>query len=131
MATKGILKVLGNRYDISSLNIHTSQFRYTKKQAMKACNILSRARGDPASKRMVLRCCIAKRAEYNGQFSAWSTQQTEEIAQVFSKTYRALSSNHYSFPSELLYLPVTMGGSDIIEHQMESLQLSMLCYREI
>jgi hypothetical protein len=101
---------LGNRYDISSTHLHNTQFAYTKKQAVKACNILSRARGDPSNKRMVLRCCIAKRAEYNGQFSAWTTQQMEELDKVFSKAYRILSSNHYAFPAELLYLPATMGG---------------------
>ena len=110
VATRGVLKVLGNRYDISTECIHDSQYQYTKKQAEKACNILSRTRGDPAHKRMVLRCCVSKRAEYNGQFSAWSPQQMEDLDKVFSKIYRTLSSNHYAYPTELLYLPVDMGG---------------------
>jgi len=59
VATKGVLKVLRNKYDISSKIIHTTQYKESLLRATKSCNVLMRARGDPGNKRMVLRCLVS------------------------------------------------------------------------
>ena len=105
-----MLKALGKKYDISKGKLHDTQFEETKVRAIRSCNILERAKGDPINKAMVLRCCVAKRAEYTGKVSSWTDSQLKELDGIFSQVYKKLSSNHYSFPTDLLYLPTDHCG---------------------
>ena len=59
---------------------------------------------------MVARTCVAKRAEYTGQFSTWTTTQLNELDAPFTTLYKKLTKNTHSYPTELLYLPTSMGG---------------------
>jgi len=58
VGTKGVLKALGNKYDISSGKLHDTQFEESRLRVIRFCNILERAKGDPANKTFVLRCCV-------------------------------------------------------------------------
>jgi len=73
VATKGVLKVLGNNMIYPLKKLH-SQYKESLLRATKSCIILMRARVDPGNKRTIFRCCVSKRSEYNGQLSSWTTQ---------------------------------------------------------
>ena len=123
-----MLKSLGNKYDISNGKLHDTQFEETKVRALRSCNILERAKGDPVNKAMVMRCCVAKRAEYTGMISSWTESQLTDLGRIFSSVYRKLSSNHYSFPTDLLYLPTDHCGLGFrsISDDIQKAKYSML-----
>jgi ribonuclease HI len=110
ICVSGTLKALGMLYDISSPQLHKSQFLATKLKAERACNIVCRSRGSRAQLIKVVNNCIAKRSEYTGKFSSWTMEQMEAIEQVFTQTYKHLTYNLSSFPTELLYLNTERGG---------------------
>ena len=110
VSTTGTLKVLGKLYDISSVDIHKTQFEHTLRRVTIGANMISRARGHPHMRRMALRSCIALRAQYTGQFSSWTDKQLKLLDIPFSAAYRKLTSNTFAFPTDLLYLPHKLGG---------------------
>jgi ribonuclease HI len=128
IATAGSLKSLGMVYDISSTQLHKTQFELTKLRAERSCNIIRRTRGSRAQLRVVVSTCIAKRAEYTGKFSSWTESQMDELDKVFTQTYKQLSSNHSTYPDALVYLPRELGGlgypkvSDSINSAKHSIQ---------
>ena len=58
---------------------------------------------------MVTRSVVAKRVEYSSQFYVWIQGQYDAIDRPFSNPYRKLSSNMYTSPAVLLYLPHDLG----------------------
>ena len=118
---------MGNKYDVFGAKLHDTQFEESRLRAIRSCNILERAQGDPVNKTMVLRCCVAKRVEHAAKLSSWTGPQLQELDRVFSQVYKRLSSNHYTFPSDLLYLSTDNCGlgyhsiSDDIQHAKYSM----------
>ena len=110
IATKGTLKVLGKTYDISSKKIDTTQYKITLQRTTYGANMVRRARGSRHQRKMVLRSCVSKRAEYAGQFSSWSQAQLDQLDVPINIAYRQLTSNTIGYPTEALYLSPTMGG---------------------
>ena len=110
ICASGTLKALGMLYDISSPQLHRSQFLATKLRAERECNIICRSRGSRAQLIKVVNNCIAKRSEYTGKFSSWTMEQMEAIEQVYTQTYKHLTYNLSSFPTELLYMNTERGG---------------------
>ena len=110
VATTGTLKALGMLYDISSPNLHQSQFLATKLRAERSCNIVSLSRGSRHQLRKVVSSCIAKRVEYTGKLSSWTPKQQDEIDNCFAKTYKKLTHNSYYYPNDLVFLPTQLGG---------------------
>jgi len=47
---------------------------------------------------------VSKRAEYTGKLSSWTESLTKELDGIFLQVYMKLSSNQYSFPTDLLNL---------------------------
>ena len=128
IATSGKLKALGKIYDISSIDLHKTQYEETLLRAQKSCNILQRTRGSHKNLTMVARTCVAKRVEYTGKFSSWGPQRLAAIDAAFSTLYKRLSNNIFSYPHDLLYLPLHMGGLDfhLTSDGIHTAKLSML-----
>jgi ribonuclease HI len=139
----GTLKSLGMLYDISSEQLHKTQFEVTKLRAERSCNIVKRSRGSRSQLATVVSTCVLKRVEYVGKFSAWTKAQTEDMERPFTQTFKTLSHNLTTFPDALIYLPREVGGlgypklSDAIDsakfsiqqrhlqHQSESIAMNM------
>jgi len=70
VATTGVLKALENKYDISSKNINTTQYKESLLRATKSCNILMRARGwysgvvSPSRRNIMV-------SYHPGQYNSW------------------------------------------------------------
>jgi ribonuclease HI len=110
IASTGSLKALGMVYDISSSQLHKSQFELSKVKAERSCNIIRRSRGSRAQLATVVSTCVMKRAEYTGKFSANTDSQTQELDKVFTHAFKDLTLNLTSFPDALIYLPRNLGG---------------------
>jgi hypothetical protein len=63
VATSETLKVLGKLYDISSPNLHESQFKLTLQQVNIGAHMITRARGDTHMRRMALCSFTSTRAQ--------------------------------------------------------------------
>ena len=107
LRTSGTIKMLGVVFDTCGPQ-HTQKVA-TKLRLARACiTMCAQRRFDSA----IIAASVSSltRTSYTTQFTPWTSTDLPDLDIPQNKLFRRLSGNMHTFPTQLLYLPASMGG---------------------
>ena len=100
--------ILGALFDFN--NSSSSQQQLSLRRIKHACTALTHRRGSPQAKSQALQLITISREVYALQFTTLSLSDLRSLETQLNVTFRSITKNLPTFPTELLYLPTYHGG---------------------
>jgi hypothetical protein len=108
MKQDGSFKHLGVTWDMDLLNNTQHSQAIDLLRSMLSRVVVKT--GSPETKWVAVRRSLYERIAYYGKFMPWSLSRTRELDKPISAFIRRITKNMPSFPEQLIYLPINMGG---------------------
>jgi hypothetical protein len=104
----GVLKYLGR-----NLDMHLSgdvELADVMQYCANALTYVCKRRSSAETKMLAIKLCIIPKVVYKLKFIAWPLSNFDKLERIFAASFRKLTKNIRSFPTQLLYVSVRNGG---------------------